>query len=99
MIPAFHLNVLLSQYPPRRSSDAGAIAVPDAASSEDKISRKSFDISHDKFTDFPEKKYNLGNFRSVPACGANSLYGFLTLQNKIKLGSVIAFYIDPAYVR
>ena len=33
------------------------------------------------------------------ACGAKSVYGFLTFKNEIKLGQILALYIDPLYMK
>ncbi|MBQ3883567.1 N-acetyltransferase [Succinivibrio sp.] len=56
-------------------------------------------ISEAEFTKYWEERLSGDNYKTLLVCGANRLYGFLTFVNEIKLGQVLALYIDPAYMR
>jgi ribosomal protein S18 acetylase RimI-like enzyme len=80
-------------------ADAGAIVKLELESALYENRAEPITISEFEFTKYWEERLKGDNYKTVLVCGANRIYGFLTFVNEIKLGKVLALYIDPSYMR
>ncbi len=79
--------------------DARAIARLELDSGEYENRAFPFDLSEDQFTAVWQERLSGSDYPSMVICGANKLCGFLTFENEIQLGHVMALYIAPEYMR
>jgi ribosomal protein S18 acetylase RimI-like enzyme len=79
--------------------DASNIARLELSSSQFENRAKPFTFTHPQFTELWVKRIKENNYKTMLACGAKELYGFLTFKNEIQLGHVLALYISPRYMR
>ena len=80
-------------------ADSKAISEVELASGEYENRKEPFNLTCEEFTQIWTERLSGTNFRTILACHGTQLYGFLTFENSIKLGHVLALYIDPAYMR
>ncbi|MGN1281540.1 MAG: GNAT family N-acetyltransferase [Succinivibrio sp.] len=79
--------------------DASDIARLELDSSRFENRAVPFMFTHQQFTSLWENRLSEQNYKTVLACGAKSLYGFITFKDKIESGKILALYIDPLYMR
>lgn len=82
-----------------RTEDASKIARLELDSSRFENRAVPFMFSHQQFTSLWEHRLDVENYKTVLACGAKTLYGFITFKDKIESGRILALYIDPHYMR
>lgn len=80
-------------------TDASNIARLELNASHYENRKEPFTFTHPQFTALWENRLSDENYRTVLACGAKNLYGFLTFKNEIESGKILALYIDPLYMR
>ncbi|WP_202108170.1 GNAT family N-acetyltransferase [Succinivibrio dextrinosolvens] len=79
--------------------DAAAIVKLELESAKYENRAEPINLPPEEFTKYWEERLNGENYKTVLVCGANKLYGFLTFVNEIKLGQILALYIEPEYMR
>ena len=79
--------------------DASAIARVELSSSRFENRAHPFTFTHPQFTSLWVNRLKEGNYKTVLAFGAKTLYGFITFKDEIELGKILALYIDPLYMR
>ncbi len=79
--------------------DAAAIVKLELESAKYENRAEPINLHPEEFTKYWEERLNGENYKTVLVCGANKLYGFLTFVNEIKLGQILALYIEPEYMR
>ncbi len=79
--------------------DASAIVDLELESAELENRFEPINLPASDFTKLWQERLKSEEYKTMLVCGANSIYGFLTFSNEIKLGKVLALYIDPKRMR
>ena len=80
-------------------TDADTIARLELSSAHFEHRAHPFTVTHPQFSKLWENRIKGNELKTMLACGAKSVYGFLTFKNEIKLGQILALYIDPLYMK
>lgn len=79
-------------------TDADNIARLELSSAHFEHRAHPFTFTHPQFAKLWETRIKGDELKTMLACGAKSIYGFLTFKNDIKFGQILALYIDPLYM-
>lgn len=79
--------------------DAHLIASLELRSAEYENRAQPFTLTESQFTSLWMDRLKSDEFKTMIAYGAKCVYGFLTFKKDIRLGKVLALYVDPPFMR